>query len=264
MSEPLVTIIVVTLNCAESVGRTLQSIVAQSARNVLELVVVDGKSEDGTVEAAMRYSPDRIVSEKDTGIYDAMNKGVSLATGRYCWFINAGDEAAGPDVLERLQAELAGSRPDLFVGRHAVRYANDMLAEIAPRWPARSAGMPFSHQAALYRTALLREFPFDTRYRYAADYDQFVRIARAGAAVRTLDWPLAVFEAGGVSDQKRLNVIREWARIDGFRPSFVWYIARHFVSRAASKFLGEQRRRKIAHRVRLKTTGRSGPSADEP
>lgn len=101
-SMPRISVITVCLNAAPSMKITLESVISQKYTNK-EIIIIDGASVDGTLDVVKLYSShiDRIVSEKDRGIYDAMNKGVALATGDYCIFMNAGDTFADCDTLAK-------------------------------------------------------------------------------------------------------------------------------------------------------------------
>ena len=115
--EPLFTIITVTFNAAGVIKPTLESVAAQDCDD-FELLVIDGASTDDTVALVNAAAIDgtRVLSEKDRGLYDAMNKGIRLARGRYLIFLNAGDAFAAPDVLSRLQ-KAASDEPGVLYGQ---------------------------------------------------------------------------------------------------------------------------------------------------
>ena len=97
---------VITINYNNSKGleRTIQSVVSQTRRDDLEYIVVDGLSNDGSFEVINRYESqiDKWISEPDKGIYNAMNKGISMATGEYCLFLNSADVFCSPKSIERI------------------------------------------------------------------------------------------------------------------------------------------------------------------
>ena len=115
--EPLFTIITVTFNAAGVIKPTLESVAAQDCDD-FELLVIDGASTDDTVALvnAAAIAGTRVLSEKDRGLYDAMNKGIGLARGRYLIFLNAGDAFAAPNVLSRLR-EAANDDPGVLYGQ---------------------------------------------------------------------------------------------------------------------------------------------------
>ena len=106
--QPKFSIITITFNAAPVIGPTLQSVLAQNYRNY-EYILVDGASKDDTVAIAKASGIEfaHIVSEPDKGLYDAMNKGMRLATGDYLCFLNAGDAFHSPDTLEKIVAAIA-------------------------------------------------------------------------------------------------------------------------------------------------------------
>ena len=121
--SPLFSIITVTYNAEKVLERTLRSVAEQSYARI-EYIVIDGASTDGTMEIVTSYksqSPGlvrfEVISEPDKGLYDAMNKGLRVATGDYVWFLNAGDTLQSPETVARL-AEVAerNGMPDILYG----------------------------------------------------------------------------------------------------------------------------------------------------
>ena len=122
MHNPKFSIITVTYNAGKTLEKTIQSIISQSYRNV-EYIIVDGKSKDNTLQIADTYKQGIhcIVSEPDKGLYDAMNKGIRLATGDYLCFLNAGDKFHDNDTLQRMVDSLKdGELPDVLYGKTAI------------------------------------------------------------------------------------------------------------------------------------------------
>lgn len=169
------TIVTVTYNAASCVERTMQSVLAQTYPHV-EYLVIDGGSSDGTPDVIRRYASrlTNWISEPDRGIYDAMNKGIRMATGDYLLFLNADDTLSGPDVLQRVAdalADEAASMPDVVYGSWRVetsygvyhREPGDIM-RLRSQWV-------ISHQATFVRVSLLKQRPFDLQYRLCADYD---------------------------------------------------------------------------------------------
>ena len=92
IANPLISVITVVYNGEEHIGRTIESVLAQTYKEV-EYIIIDGKSTDGTLEVIGSYNGiHKIVSEPDKGLYDAMNKGLKAASGEYVWFLNSGDQ----------------------------------------------------------------------------------------------------------------------------------------------------------------------------
>ncbi|HEY2955103.1 MAG TPA: glycosyltransferase family 2 protein [Candidatus Eisenbacteria bacterium] len=222
---PLVTVITAVWNGGATLVRTLLSVLEQTHVPV-EHVVVDGGSTDGSLELIRRWSPHlRYVTGPDRGIYDAMNKGLGLVTDpeSYVIFLNADDEFAGRDAVERALRAAAGE--DLVYGLlerfdAELDYRDVIGCPVSPRDLV--LGMKCQHQALLCRRrAFDRVGPFDLRYRIAADYDWVVRaFLDSGLSRRHVPEVVAVMRRGGVSDRRYLSSVRE--RWDIVRRHYPW------------------------------------------
>ena len=118
MNQPLLSIITVTWNAAGVIAPTIASLKAQTCRD-FEWLVIDGASRDNTLSLVREAGIDgtRVVSEPDSGLYDAMNKGLARACGRYVLFLNAGDALADADTLARYAAAAGEGDPDVIYGQ---------------------------------------------------------------------------------------------------------------------------------------------------
>ena len=194
------TVITITYNAAGVLERTLDSVLRQSYLDV-EHLIVDGASTDGTLPLAEAYktrSDDAegghtviIHSEPDHGIYDAMNKGLSQASGDYVVFMNAGDFFPTADTLQQiahnchLNEKASDQLPAVLYGNTDIvdnegRYLRPRRLQ-PPRelnWRSFRQGMLVCHQAFYARTDLAKNLPFDTRYRFSADVDWCIRVMR--------------------------------------------------------------------------------------
>jgi len=166
-SQVLVTVITVVYNGKESLEKTILSVINQTYANI-EYIIVDGSSTDGTLDIIRKYENriDYWVSESDEGIYDAMNKGISLATGEWINFMNSGDkfhdDGMITDVLERFNG------CDIFYGNY--------IKNGEKCYPPKKINRLFflmermvCHQAIFEKKSLLLKFPFDTNYKIVAD-----------------------------------------------------------------------------------------------
>ncbi len=217
---PLLTVVTVNRNMRDGLERTLAS-VAAAQRADLEHLVIDGASDDGSVSLlAQTTNPAlRWVSEKDGGIYDAMNKGVRQANGRWLLFLNAGDILASPEGLGRL-IEVAECddgprlRADIIYGDACILYG-DGTSRPRPAEPVSvmSRRMPFAHAAALIRRSLLLTEPYATTGQ-AADYGFFLSCWRQGARFVQVPGTVVEIEAGGISDRRRIrSTIERWQAV---------------------------------------------------
>lgn len=176
-------VITVCYNAEKDIEKTILSVIRQSYKD-FEYIVIDGQSADGTMDIVNRYADKitRVVSEPDTGIYNAMNKGVRLATGEYCIFMNAGDTFAGAEVLERVVPFLTGEY-DVVVGREISIRNDRIVGHVYP--PKRITAMHFyrsslSHQSAFIRREALLRHPYDETLRLVSDWKFWIEMLVSG------------------------------------------------------------------------------------
>jgi glycosyltransferase involved in cell wall biosynthesis len=199
MSELILTIITVTKNCAPTINKTLDSVRAVK-RPGIEYLVIDGASVDGTLKAIHDQGElvDRLVSEPDAGIYNAMNKGVKLAKGRYVLFIN-GDDVIVSDGFSIVMDSLTLEQDGIICATTLVG-GLDSPAEalVAKPWQ-----LPFfnsvPHPSSFVRRELLLLNPFREDLRIVSDYDFFLGAYLAGESFRVLQVVTALHQRGGAS-----------------------------------------------------------------
>ena len=193
-------VVTITYNAEKVLQRTLDSVRSQTYEGV-EHLIVDGASKDQTMAMAQQYKTDSdasdnghkviIQSEPDHGIYDAMNKGLTQASGDYIVFLNAGDSFPHADTLEqivrqcRLNEYPAAERPGVLYGNTDIVNAEGHF--LHPRrlqppdtltWRSFRHGMLVCHQAFYARTDIAKNTQYDTRYRFSADVDWCIRVMR--------------------------------------------------------------------------------------
>lgn len=234
--EPLFSIITATYNAADTVGRTLASVDAQTFADY-EHIVVDGASADGTtglVNAAENPAR-RMISEPDRGLYDAMNKGIATAAGRYLIFLNAGDKFHSPDTLKLLADAVAREdSPGIVYGQTLiVDDAGRTVGERHLRAPAEltlksfARGMLVCHQAfvPLRRIAGF----YNLKYRYSADYEWCIRcLQHSRKNVGLTDTYLVDYLSEGLTTRHRLPSLMERFRIMSYYYGFFSTVCRHF------------------------------------
>lgn len=191
-----ISIITVTYNAASVLKRTLDSVKAQSWQQI-EHLIIDGASKDETISMAETYKAQCpyevvILSEPDKGLYDAMNKGLRLATGDYLVFLNAGDTLHAADTLETIVRSAQPLRyakncqlPGVLYGDTAItdEQGNFLhLRRLRPpkklTWKSFRQGMLVCHQAFYALTDIAKNLPYDPRYRYSADVDWCIRVMK--------------------------------------------------------------------------------------
>ncbi len=203
-----VTVITVCYNSRATLAKSLRSVAKQTYPHV-EHILIDGASTDGThaVIEQFRSGLARVVSESDAGIYDAMNKGVALATGEVVAFLNADDWYAAPDVLNRVMGVMQAEQLDALFGDVEFFQPNDPQ-RVVRRYnsghftPARVGwGWMPAHPALFVRKSLFDRFgSFRTDYRIAGDFEWIARVfPHAELRHRHLAQVLVRMQMGGAS-----------------------------------------------------------------
>lgn len=241
---PKFSVITVTYNAAAVLEDTIQSVITQTYHHV-EYIIVDGGSTDGTLDIVAQYR-DRIatiVSEPDKGLYDAMNKGMRLATGDYLCFLNAGDSFHEDDTLQSIAHSLTGSTlPDVIYGQtelvdsegHFVRMRRLSAPEHLD-WKSFKQGMLVCHQAFFAKRALAE--PYDLRYRFSADFDWCIRVMKRAQTLHNTHLTLIDYLEEGMTTRNRRASLRERFRIMVKHYGWVSTVLHHawFVVRAVIK-----------------------------
>lgn len=198
-------IITVSYNNLAGLEATRDSLRAQTCRD-FEWIIVDGGSTDGTQEALQRWQHETaaVISERDAGPYDAMNKGLDLARGEYVLFINSGDALAGADALRQLSEVTARKSYDFIYGDSIEQQSGGGEFYKKSRshhfvwW-----GMFTHHQAMAYRTEFLRGFnpAYDLGFLVGADLDLTWRILKKSRKIKKVNFAIGRFAPAGISAQ---------------------------------------------------------------
>ena len=218
MNSPLLTIATVCYNAVKVINPTIESVLSQTCMEY-EYVFIDGKSDDGTTDVISSRNVDferlgityHLISEKDHGIYNAMNKAVALAKGEWIIFMNAGDRFYGPQVLEWLKPYCLESNHDVIYGDTV--FWRDGLYKYEDA-SSRTGAMPFCHQSCVTRRSILQKYSFNEQYRICADYDFYVRLQKSGALYFYIHKPISIFAANGLSSNNYLKLLQEHNAID--------------------------------------------------
>lgn len=216
-----ITIVTVTFNAEKTLEQTILSVLDQTYENI-EYIIVDGKSTDSTIEIIKKYSH-RIkwISEKDSGIYDAMNKGVELATGDYVQFLGADDSLYShttiADIVEVLEHDetidiLSGVVWMVNEKTHMQRlWDNDVTEKRIKN------GFLVHHQGLFTKKQVLEKYPFNLNYKIVSDYEFILKTYfDKRINIKYISIPIAFYSLGGVSatDANRLiehiHVMREF------------------------------------------------------
>jgi glycosyltransferase involved in cell wall biosynthesis len=209
----LLSVITIVYNNAQDIERTILSVLNQTYPNI-EYIIVDGASTDGTMDIIRRYENriTKIISEKDDGIYYAMNKGLVAATGDYILFMNSGDELYATDTVAKVFASAGDA--DIYYGEtEMINEGGQSLGRRrhkAPEqftWRSFKYGMSVSHQAIYIRRSLAD--PFDTRYQLSADIDWIIRAAKKAKKIVNVNQYIAKYLVGGISKAKHRQSLLE-------------------------------------------------------
>jgi len=204
------TIITVTYNASKVIRNTLRSFVNQTYRD-FDVLIIDGASKDDTVQcvadelctSGIEY---RVISERDRGIYDAMNKGLVLAEGEYVLFMNAGDELHAEDTLKKIFTQPVA---DIYYGKNLLMKNSLPYHEtVIPSnltWEMMSHGMLISHQSILVKKEL--SVPYDERFKIVADYLWVIDALKKSNSVICCDFPISKYLLDGFSE---VNFYRAW------------------------------------------------------
>ncbi|GIV35166.1 MAG: glycosyl transferase [Chitinophagales bacterium] len=213
-NNPKLSIITVCFNAEQFLERTIESIVSQTYPH-LEYILVDGGSTDGTLSVIKKYERHigRWHSEPDQGLYDAMNKGMRMATGDYLWFMNAGDRIYGPQTVKQIFRD---SHNEDFIYGNVVRIDENgnerkWHKPIPPqgKLTARSFinGMVICHQSMIVKKSLAPEF--NLKWKIANDIDWSIRVLKQCRTTLFLNIPFCYFLEGGYSARNRWLAVTE-------------------------------------------------------
>ncbi|MCW7493193.1 glycosyltransferase [Leptospira sp. 2 VSF19] len=218
-SIPLVTVITVVRNAEKTIQRTLVSALEQ--KNVsLEIIVWDGLSTDGTLKQIEKYRRQlTIVSQRDFGVYDAMNQALKIANGKWILFLNADDYFLSSDSLSLLLSEVGNTEFDYVCGCATLFFG-------LKKWPPKTLtdidyflGNPSNHQTYLCKKKVYDHLGgFNTQYKYAADVDFMYRVIQAGYKGLPVFKSIVNYSLGGLSSK---NISAGVDELDKIRSNFL-------------------------------------------
>lgn len=232
--RPKFSIITVTYNAAKVLEDTIQSIVTQTYKNV-EYIIVDGGSTDDTLAIINKYREHihTVISEPDKGLYDAMNKGIKLATGDYLCFLNAGDCLHEDDTLQLMTHSITGTAlPDILYGETDIvdseghfLHKRRLSAPETLTWKSFKKGMLVCHQAFFVRRDLTE--PYDLHYRFSADFDWCIRIMKKAKVLHNTRLTLIDYLNEGMTTQHHKASLKERFRIMAKHYGLISTLAHH-------------------------------------
>lgn len=215
LKSPLISIVTVVLNDPVGLEKTIQSVINQEYQNK-EYIIIDGGSREDTLKVIKKYEKyiDYWISEKDQGIYDAMNKGIYLSKGEWISFMNAGDIFVDNYVLTNIFQNVDLNGIDII-------YGNTLVKDNITSYIKRSYENPSTilkkmiacHQSIFVQKKVYEKFKFDTTYKIAADYDFFLKCYLNNCKFKHIDIYVAEYDLDGFSNNNRIKNSKEYLRI---------------------------------------------------
>lgn len=217
-NKPLITVVTVCYNAVNELEKTMLSVLDQTYEHI-EYIVIDGGSKDGTIDIIRKYA-DKLaywVSEPDKGIYDAMNKGIRAAKGKWINFMNAGDRFVDKRILSNMLNKIT-------LTHYNPRIIRGNIIRVYPKFQVKSHGVTsqnpglmdmfnntFHHQACLIQTSLFKEFGYySTEYRLVSDWKFFFDcVVLHHVPTNYVDLTVACFEMDGASSVNTVKCIEE-------------------------------------------------------
>lgn len=202
----MISIITINLNNKNGLKRTIESVINQTYRDKIQYIIIDGDSNDGSKEIINQYKDniDYWVSEKDNGLYNAMNKGIQAATSDYCLFLNSGDYLSENNVIERIYDSLD---VDIVYGdefkikpngsKYLAKYPDKLDESFFKR-----TALP--HQSSFIKTQLLKQHPYSEKWKLLGDWLWFrERIIEDKVTYKHLNIPISNYGLDGISTIQR-------------------------------------------------------------
>lgn len=221
------TIVTVTYNAKNVLEDTIKSVLSQN-QFLIEYIIIDGGSQDGTIEIIKKYE-DKISfwkSEKDNGIYDAMNKSLFYATSEWICFMNAGDEFYNNEVVNEIFSNDNFSTFDIIYGNHAYIKNGIQIVKTPLNLRHIWKRMPICHQSIFTKTNVLKKYPFNLKYKYASDYDFILNYYKKSPQnFLYINIPISIISLFGLSESNSLVTYFEYMNISytAYKNIFIKY-----------------------------------------
>ncbi len=240
--HPRFSIITVTYNAEKALEETIQSIISQTYKDI-EYIIVDGGSKDRTLSIIEKYKSHiaKVVSEPDKGLYDAMNKGLKMATGDYVCFLNAGDSLHEDETVTMMVKSIEKNQfPDIIYGETAIvdskRHFLHMRRLSAPaklNWKSFKNGMLVCHQAFFAKREIAIDEPYNLKYRFSADFDWCIRVMKRAKSFHNSEITIVDYLNEGMTTQnhrasllERFNIMCKHYGIISTILHHIWFMIR--------------------------------------
>lgn len=249
--KPLLSIITVNLNNLEGLKKTMTSVLEQTWKE-FEFIIIDGGSTDGSEEFILKNG-DKInywVSEPDRGVYNAMNKGIKRATGKYVLFLNSGDEFCNSDVLTQIANSISGGK-DIYYGN--VYLINKDESELLEFPEQLSFGFfcisTITHQATFIKRSLFDDiFYYNENYKLVSDWEFFIfAICKENSSYEHLGIPVCNYDTNGLTSREANIQLMNKERREVLDKHFPLFMKDYMELFEARNKLGSQRVKDFSH-----------------
>ncbi len=258
MGKNRISVVTVCYNAEKDIERTVSSVLNQKYEDY-NYYIIDGKSSDRTVSIIKTLTDQSrvktvLISEPDTGIFNAMNKAIDAVDGEWIIFMNAGDTFYDEYVLARFAENVFDA--DFVFGD--ANYSNEGGQYIVKAWDIDTIKnrMPFCHQAVFNKLSSIRKYRFNEKYKITADYDCYLRAYKSGSVFEYFPICVCTYEEGGASAQAENKLAREILNIqisNGItsvpRLRYVYLSIKGTVGRFVKKHISEDRLNKLRRKV---------------
>lgn len=218
-----ITIITITFNEVQALKDTIENVIHQDYINK-EFIIIDGGSQDESLELikSNESSIKKYISEPDNGIYDAMNKGIDLATGDYIIFMNSGDLFYESTTISKVFSNMTNT--DVIYGNTLWNFNGKKRLIKASNLANLRFELPFNHQSVFVKTSLMKTYKFNTAYKFIADFEFFNKLYKAHSSFQYFDLPISECDGHGVSNisQNQSNIDKERTLIIGKFSNFLF------------------------------------------
>lgn len=199
----MISIITVNYNNVSGLRRTINSVISQNYVDI-EFIIVDGLSTDGSVDVIKSYSSyiSKCICEPDSGIYNAMNKGIRIATGDYCIFMNSGDMFFSSDVLQKMIPHFASGYDiyngnAIYIKRGKIVWYRKAEKDVSINQFVKSS---ICHQASFIKTSLLKRYMYDEHYSLVSDWKFWIQVlCLDSASYKAVNVDVCCYDAEGRS-----------------------------------------------------------------
>lgn len=203
-----ISVITVCYNSEKTIENTIKSVINQDYKD-LEYIIIDGASTDGTLNIIRKYQkqfPIILVSEKDDGIYDAMNKGIEIASGDYLNFMNSGDRFFEETTITKAVPFL--NQNDIIYGNPEVIYSDFKLIKKEPEPKYLWMG-PVNHQSSFIKIETMKKYKYNTNNKLVADFKFFLNVYYHGGKITKINKTIASYSNDGITQTNDKKVIND-------------------------------------------------------